>query len=52
MVLKLHRSDDRQHSVTVPRHRDVRVGTLDAIVTDVARFTGQTKSEVRQTLFE
>ena len=39
------------HSVTVPRHRDVRVGTLDAIAGDVARFLGLSKREVRETLF-
>ena len=27
---------DRTHSVTVPRHRNVRVGTLSGIVADVA----------------
>ena len=40
-----------RHSVTVPRHRHVRVGTLDAIVTDIAEFLGLSKSEVRATLF-
>ena len=41
-----------QHNVTVPRpHRDVRVGTLDVILNDVAEFLGQSKSEVRETLF-
>ncbi len=40
-----------QHQVTVPRHRDVRIGTLDAIVADVARFLGQPKQVVRDTLF-
>ena len=39
------------HQVTVPRHRDVRVGTLDAIVTDVAEFLGLSKHEVRRRLF-
>ena len=39
------------HKVTVPRHRDVRVGTLDAIVTDVAEFLGLSKHEVRRRLF-
>ena len=41
----------RQHSVTVPRHREVRVGTLDAIVTDVAEFLDLSRQEVRETLF-
>ena len=39
------------HHVTVPRHRDVRVGTLDAIITDVAEFLGLSKHEVRKRLF-
>lgn len=40
-----------RHSVTVPAHRDVRIGTLDTIVTDVAAFLGKPKNEVRDTLF-
>ncbi len=40
-----------RHSVTVPSHRDVRVGTLDAIVTDVAAFLDLSRQEVRETLF-
>ncbi len=39
------------HSVTVPRHRDVRTGTLAAIAGDVAKFLGLPKREVRETLF-
>lgn len=41
----------RRHSVTVPRHRHVDVGTLNAIVSDVAVFLGRTKNEVRAKLF-
>ena len=40
-----------QHQVTVPRHRDVRIGTLDAIIADVATFLGLPKQAVRDTLF-
>ena len=40
-----------QHQVTVPRHRDVWTGTLDAIIADVAAFLGLPKQEVRDTLF-
>lgn len=50
MVLTIT-TDNSQHSVTVPRHRTVNVGTLDAILTDVASFLGMSKSEVRETLF-
>ena len=41
----------RQHSVTVPRHRNIRVGTLDGIVGDVAKALGVPKAEVREALF-
>lgn len=40
-----------RHQVTVPRHREVRVGTLDAVVSDVAEFLGMSRHEVRKTLF-
>ena len=39
-----------QHQVTVPRHRDVLIDTLDAIITDVAAFLGLPKQAVRDTL--
>ena len=39
------------HSVTVPRHRTVRVGTLSGIVADVAAHLGVTQDEVRGKLF-
>ena len=43
--------DGNRHSVTVPRHRDVRVGTLDGIIAGVAEYLGLSKREVRETLF-
>ena len=39
------------HHVTVPRHHDIRVGTLNAIIGDVAEFLGLPRHEVRGTLF-
>ncbi len=39
------------HRVTVPRHADVRVGTLNAIIGDVAEFLCLPKRKVRETLF-
>ena len=33
----------RSASVTVPRNRDVRIGTLDVIIADVAAFLGLPK---------
>ena len=40
----------RANSVTVPRHRDSRIGTLGRIVSDVAAFFGSPKQDVRQDL--
>ena len=40
-----------QHQVTVPRHRNVRIGTQDATIADVAAFLGLPKQAVRNTLF-
>ena len=37
--------------MTVPRHHDIRVGTLNAIIGDVAEFLGLPRQKVRGTLF-
>ena len=50
MTVTLMAGDDR-HQVTVPPHRHVRIGTLDAIIADVAAFLGLSKQAVRDTLF-
>ena len=43
--------EGRSHSVTVPRQRHVSVGTLNAIVSDVAEVLDLKKQEVRTRLF-
>ena len=40
-----------EHSVTIPRHHPVRVGTLSRIVSDVAAFLRAPEDSVRRTLF-
>ena len=40
-----------QHRLTVARHRDLRIGTLDARIADVAAFLGLPKQAVHDTLF-
>ena len=40
-----------EHSVTIPRHRQIRVGTLSSIMSDVAERLGLTQDEVRRELF-
>jgi predicted RNA binding protein YcfA (HicA-like mRNA interferase family) len=42
---------DKRHSVTIPRHRSVSVGTLSGIVGDVAAHFAITQAEVRSKLF-
>ena len=49
MTVALTAGGDKQ--VTVPRHRDVRIGTLDATIVDVAAFLGLPTQAVRETLF-
>ena len=41
-----------EHRVTVPRHRQLEVGTLSGIISDVASYVGLTSNEVRRALFD
>ena len=41
----------QEHTVAVPRHQALRVGTLNSILSFVAEYLGITMSEVRQQLF-
>ena len=40
-----------EHSVAIPRHRAVKVGTMGSILSDVAEYLGLTRSELRRELF-
>lgn len=40
-----------QHHVTVPRHSDLRAGTLSSILSDVAEHLGIDKAELGRRLF-
>jgi predicted RNA binding protein YcfA (HicA-like mRNA interferase family) len=40
------------HHVTVPSHDPLKIGTLSAIIGDIARHFGVTKSELAERLFE
>ena len=40
-----------KHSVTVPAHRELRIGTLNAIVNEVAEVAGLSRRAVREALF-
>jgi len=39
------------HSVTVPDHRSLRLGTLSAILSDVASYLNVERSKLEQELF-
>lgn len=40
-----------EHHVTIPRHRELRVGTLAGILTDVAAHLEISREELARTLF-
>lgn len=40
-----------EHRLTVPRHRQIRVGTLNSILSAVAEHLGLSREEVRGELF-
>lgn len=44
-------TDTHRHSVTVPVHRELRLGTRGAIMTEVVGHFGITKSTVRKQHF-
>jgi predicted RNA binding protein YcfA (HicA-like mRNA interferase family) len=49
--IRLTTNRNGEHHVTVPDHRPMRVGTLGAIVGDIARHQGVDRDELAQTLF-
>jgi predicted RNA binding protein YcfA (HicA-like mRNA interferase family) len=49
--LRLTTERGGEHHITIPLHKDLRVGTLYAILTDVADHFGTTRDEVIHYLF-
>ena len=49
--LRLTTNQSGQHHVTVPNHTELRVGTLAAVLGDVADHFGISKDELVQRLF-
>ena len=41
-----------EHHVTIPAHKQVSIGTLSALVTDVARYLEMDRRELARVLFE
>ncbi|MBI4504158.1 MAG: type II toxin-antitoxin system HicA family toxin [Chloroflexi bacterium] len=50
--LRLTRTAESAHHITIPRHSDLRVGTLDRVLKDVARHLGVGRDDVIARLWE
>jgi len=44
-------SKGREHHITIPAHSPLKIGTLNAILEDVAKFLSVTKEEILKKLF-
>lgn len=50
--VRLTRSNDDEHHITVPSHKTLKVGTLNSILKDVAEHLQMSKDELIRTLWE
>ncbi len=50
--IRLTTKQNGEHSVTIPSHNPLRVGTLSAILADVANHISLTKDDLMRRLFE
>jgi predicted RNA binding protein YcfA (HicA-like mRNA interferase family) len=49
--LRLTTAERGEHHVTVPKHDDLRLGTLSAILSDVAEHFGMSRADLVERLF-
>ncbi len=49
--MRLTTTEGGEHHVTIPRHKSLRVGTLGAILRDVADHQGISRQELMEALF-
>lgn len=49
--LRLTTAEHGEHHITIPQHRTLAVGTMDAILGEVARHFGLTHEELVEKLF-
>ena len=50
--LRLTTTEHGEHPITIPQHNPLRIGTLSAILIDVALHFGLTREQLHQQLFE
>lgn len=49
--MRLSRTDGGEHHVTIPSHKPLKVGTLNAILRDVSEHLGLDRGELIRKLF-
>jgi hypothetical protein len=49
--MRLTTQEKGEHHITIPNQKDLRIGTLDAILTDVADHLGMERDVLLRTLF-
>jgi len=49
--IRLTTQQNGEHHITIPRHNSLRVGTLAAILGDVAQHFGSTREQITEKLF-
>lgn len=49
--MRLTTQQNGQHHITIPNHSPIKIGTLAAILTDVASHFNKTKEELMKELF-
>lgn len=49
--IRLTTTENGEHHITIPNHSQLKIGTLSAILTDVANHFNKTKDEIVNDLF-
>lgn len=50
--IRLTTNQSGEHHITIPDHKELRVGTLHAIINDIADHFSMNRDELAKTLFE
>ena len=50
--MRLTTTEGGEHHITIPHHKSLRVGTLSAILRDVAAHLGTSRQDLQEALFE
>jgi len=44
--IRLTRFSQEEHHITIPKHKNLKIGTLNSILRDIADHIGKTKEEI------